>query len=119
MTDTERIKKFEERRAALRALTDDQLKARFWDLCQKVVEPLVELARTHTSPSIERAVLLRMGIDSVTTKGVVSRVQEAGLLGKGAGHVVLKVSEKYKTDLRGAARKIVDDPACLNGLFRR
>ncbi len=119
MSDTERIRKFEERRAALRKMTDEQLKARFWELCQKAVEPLVELAKTHTSPSIERAVLLRMGIDSVTTKGVVARVHEAGLLGKGAGHVVLKVSEKHKTDVRGAAKKIVDDPACLTGLFER
>ncbi|NLI79940.1 MAG: ornithine aminomutase [Candidatus Riflebacteria bacterium] len=119
MNDADRLKKFEERRAALRKLSDDQLKERFWDLCRQAVEPMVELAKTHTSPSIERAVLLRMGVDSVSTKGVVGRIHEAGLLGHGAGHVVLKVSQKFKTDVRGAAKKIVDDPNCLNGLFGR
>ena len=32
---------------------------------------IVDLARSHTSPSIERSVLLRMGIDSVSSQGVV------------------------------------------------
>lgn len=115
----ERIIKFEKRRAELRKLSDEELKKRFWELCNKVVEPLLELARTHTSPSIERSVLLRMGIDSLTTKAVVDKIIEAGLLGKGAGHVVLKVAQKYNIDLRAAAKKIVDDPACMSGLFGR
>ncbi len=116
MTD-ERIARFETRRKELAKLGDDQLKARFWELTHKVMEPIVELARTHTSPSIERAVLLRMGVDSVSSHGVVDRILEAGLLGKGAGHVVLKLSQKCGRDIRGAAQAILDDKNVLNGLF--
>ena len=69
MTD-ERIARFEKRREELKKLSDDQLKARFWELCNQTVEPILGFARTHTSPSIERAVLLRMGIDSVSSHGI-------------------------------------------------
>jgi len=89
----DRITRFEERQKELHTLTDDQLKDRFWELCNQLVDPIVELSRTHTSPSIERSVLLRMGVDSITAHGVVEYVMKAGLLGKGAGHVVLKVSQ--------------------------
>jgi D-ornithine 4,5-aminomutase subunit alpha len=113
----DRIKKFEARRQELEKMNDEQLKERFWELCHKVVEPLVDYGKKYTSPSIERSVLLRMGIDSVTSQGVVSKVHEAGLLGKGAGHVVLKVSQKHGTDIRGAAQKITEDANVLEGLF--
>ena len=116
MTD-ERIVRFEARREELVKMSDEQLKSRFWELTNKVMEPIVELARTHTSPSIERAVLLRMGVDSVSSHGVVDRVLEAGLLGKGAGHCVLKVSQKTGKDIRGAAQAILDDKNVLQGLF--
>ena len=118
MTDA-RIADFETRHARLRGLTDEQLKERFWELCHQSVAPIVELARTHTSPSIERSVLLRMGIDSVTTHGIVERVLEAGLLGHGAGHALLKVAQKTGKDLRGAAQAVLDDPSLLQGLFQR
>jgi hypothetical protein len=39
------------------------------------------------------------------------------LLSRGAGHVVLKVSQKHKIDLREAARRIVEDKALLENLF--
>lgn len=113
----DRIARFERRQAELKKLSDAELKDRFWRLCNQVVEPIVGMAKTHTSPSIERSVLLRMGIDSVSTHAVVTRVTEAGLLGKGAGHVVLKVSQKTGKDIRGAAQAIIDDKAVLNGLF--
>ena len=116
MTD-ERTTRFEARREALAKLSDEELKARFWELTTRVVEPIVELAKGHTSPSIERAVLLRMGIDSVTTQGVVKQVLDAGLLGKGAGHVVLKVAQRTGKDLRAAAQAILDDRTVLEGLF--
>ncbi len=117
MTD-DRISRFETRREALGKLTDEELKARFWELTNAVVEPIVDLARSHTSPSIERSVLLRMGIDSVSSQGVVKRILDAGLLGKGAGHVVLKLSQKNGTDVRAAARAILDDRTVLDGLFQ-
>lgn len=113
----DRIERFEQRREALKQMSDEQLKARFWELCNQVVEPIVDLSRTHTSPSIERAVLLRMGIDSLSSQGVVERIYEAGLLGKGAGHVLLKLAEKQGTDVRGAAAAILEDKDVLHGLF--
>jgi D-ornithine 4,5-aminomutase subunit alpha len=117
MTD-DRISRFETRREALGKLTDEELRARFWELTNKVVEPIVDLAKSHTSPSIERSVLLRMGIDSVSSQGVVKRILDAGLLGKGAGHVVLKLSKKNGTDVRAAAQSILDDRTVLEGLFQ-
>ncbi|MBK9968965.1 MAG: ornithine aminomutase subunit alpha [Holophagales bacterium] len=117
MTD-DRIARFETRREALGKLTDEELKARFWELTNAVVEPIVDLAKSHTSPSIERSVLLRMGIDSVSSQGVVKRIHDAGLLGKGAGHVVLKLSKRNGTDVRTAAQAILDDRAVLEGLFQ-
>ena len=79
----------------------------------------MDLAKTHTSPSIERSVLLRMGIDSVSSShGVVDRIHDAGLLGKGAGHVVLKLSQKTGTDVRAAAAGDPRRPrTVLQGLF--
>lgn len=116
MTD-DRITRFEERRERYENLSDDALKAHFWDLCDQIVVPIVDLARTHTSPSIERSVLLRMGIDSLSAHGVVDRVQQAGLLGKGAGHVLLRVAEKQGCDLKDAAAAILANKAILEGLF--
>lgn len=113
----DRIKKFEERQKELHKLSDDELKKRFWELCTQMVDPIVDLARTHTSPSIERSVLLRMGIDSLTAHGVVDRILEAGLLGKGAGHVVLKLSQKSGTDVQTAAAAILENKDVLAGLF--
>lgn len=113
----DRTQRFEARREALRAMSDEALKARFWDLTNQVVAPIVDLARTHTSPSIERSVLLRMGIDSVSSHGVVQRVLDAGLLGKGAGHVVLRVARRRGVDVPAAAQAILDDASVLEGLF--
>jgi len=113
----ERIARFEKRQAELHKMTDEQLKARFWELCNQVVDPIVDLARTHTSPSIERAVLLRMGIDSVSAHGVVDRIYEAGLLGKGAGHVLLKLAARRGCDVRAAAAAVLADKEVLQGLF--
>lgn len=113
----DRIQNFEKRRQELKKLSDEELKARFWELCNQVVDPIVDLAKTHTSPSIERSVLLRMGIDSISAHGVVDRILEAGLLGKGAGHVVLKLSQKNGIDIRSAATAILEDKTVLEGLF--
>ncbi len=113
----DRIINFEKRKAELEKLSDAELKDRFWELCNQVVEPIVDLARTHTSPSIERSILLRMGIDSITAHGVVDRILEAGLLGKGAGHVVLALAQKNNCDLRSSATSILENKDILAGLF--
>jgi len=68
---------FEDRRKKLAGLSDEQLRERFWQLAEQAVNPLVELARTHTTPSIERSVLFRGGLSSV----------EAGRLVAGAAHL--------------------------------
>jgi D-ornithine 4,5-aminomutase subunit alpha len=113
----ERVTRFEARREELRKMSDEQLKDRFWQLCGQVVDPIVDLAKMHTSPSIERSVLLRMGIDSISAHGVVERIYQAGLLGKGAGHVVLKLSQKMGSDATAAAAAILADKDVLQGLF--
>lgn len=113
----ERLARLEARLRELDDVPDEELKQRFWALSDQVVAPLVELARTHTSPSIERSVLLRMGIDSVTASGVVAHVHEAGLLGKGAGHVLLRLAQREGSDVRTAAAAVLADPAVLHGLF--
>ncbi len=115
--DNQRIQEFEARRAKLRKMSDEELKKRFWELCEKAVQPMVELSKTHTSPSIERSVLMRMGVDTFTAMGVVAKIHETGLLGKGAGHVVLKVSQKLGIGIPEAAKKINESPEVLKGLF--
>ena len=113
----DRLEKFSQRQSELHQMTDEELKNRFWELCNQTVAPIVELARTHTSPSIERSVLLRMGLDSLTAHAVVDRVIEAGLLGKGAGHVLLKVAQKLGCEIPAAAKAIVEDNEILKELF--
>lgn len=108
---------YQARRAALAGLSDEELKAHFWSLSRQLMEPVADLARTHTSPSIERSVLLRMGIDSLSTHPVVDRISDAGLLGKGAGHVVAKLAHERGIGVREAAALIVDEPGVLEGLF--
>lgn len=97
---------FREVRKHLADLTDEQLEARFWELSDETVRPLVELARTHTSPSIERSVLMRMGLDSVTCKAVVAECEARGLLGHGAGHVVLVAMRAWDCDALTAATRL-------------
>ena len=113
----DRNQRFAERQQVLKNLSDEELKERFWQLCYQVVDPIVELARTHTSPSIERSVLLRMGIDSLTAHAVVDQVLQAGLLGKGAGNVVLHVAQKHNMDIQSAAAAILENKGLLEGLF--
>ena len=113
----DRTEKFTQRQSELHQMTDEELKDRFWELCNQTVAPIVELARTHTSPSIERSVLLRMGLDSLTAHAVVDRISEAGLLGKGAGHVLLKVSQKLGCEIPTAAKTIIEDNDILKDLF--
>jgi len=97
---------FEERRAHLRKLSDEQLRARFWELADEVVAPLVELARTHTTPSIERSVLLRGGLSSVEAGRVVQGAVQRGLLGLGAGNLVLRLAKKRGVAFVEAGRRL-------------
>ncbi|HHW18347.1 MAG TPA: ornithine aminomutase [Firmicutes bacterium] len=97
---------FEERRKHLANLSDEELKERFWRLARDIVKPLYELAYTHTSPSIERSVLLRMGFSSLDSQAIVSAAEKRKMLGKGAGHLVLKYAELKGTDYISAGKEL-------------
>ena len=97
---------FEKARTALAHLSDAELKEKFWALAREIVAPLAELARTHTSPSIERSVLLRMGFSSLEAGAIVSAAEKRGLLGKGAGAVLLKYAEDKGMDYLPAGREL-------------
>ena len=93
-------------RRHLEGLTDEQLHQRFWGLTQQIIDPLVAMAATHTSPSVERSVLMRMGIDSRTCMAVVAECETRGLLGHGAGHVVLVCMQEWSVDAPAAAARL-------------
>ena len=94
------------RRQHLAALSDEELKERFWRLADQLVAPLVDLARTHTTPSIERSVLLRMGFSSSEAGAIVARCAERGILGKGAGAVVWRYASARNLPVREAGQEL-------------
>jgi D-ornithine 4,5-aminomutase subunit alpha len=110
----ERKDDFEIRREHLKNLSDDQLKKRFWELTEKIVEPMIDMAKKYTSPSIERSVLLRMGFNSIEANKIVDILYKKDLLGHGAGNVVLKISKKENIKYLDAGRKIIDGYPCEN-----
>lgn len=99
---------FEVRRQHIAHLTDKELYDRFWSLTEQVIDPLLELGRKNTTPSIERAVLLRMGISSLDTKPIVQGCMDRGLMGKGAGHVVYKLSKARGISVKEAASLLAE-----------
>lgn len=99
---------FNNRRKHLANLTDEELKQRFWELAEKAVDPLLDLARTHTTPSIERSVLLRMGFSSLEAKPLVEGAVDRGLIGKGVGHVVYKISKEKNIPLRQTGLEMIE-----------
>ncbi len=105
----ERKDDFLERRKHLASLSDEELYEKFWNLTGEVVRPLVDLAKTHTSPSIERSVLLRMGLDSLEAKELVKKIQDQELLSKGAGNIVWRVAREKGMDMREAAQALLAD----------
>lgn len=97
---------FEKRREHLKKLSDDELYKKFWDLTEDIVKPLVDLAYTHTSPAIERSVLLRMGFSSLEADSIVKEGVKWNLLGKGIGNVVLNYSELKGIDYLSAGEEL-------------
>jgi D-ornithine 4,5-aminomutase subunit alpha len=104
---TERTDDFSSRRAHLRPLSDEELHVYFWSLADKLVAPLIAEARTHTSPSIERSVLLRMGFSSVEAKSLVDRMGERGLLGHGAGRQLFELAKALGVSVREAGTAVL------------
>ena len=99
---------FHKRREHLANLSDAELKARFWELAEKVMDPMLDLAKTHTTPSIERSVLLRMGFSSLEVKPLVEGVEDRGLLGKGAGNVIYRVAKEKNIPVRQAGLEMIE-----------
>lgn len=99
---------FDKRREHLKDLTDEQLEKRFWEMAEKIVNPLIELAANHTTPAVERSVLLRMGFSSLEAKGIVDNTLDRGLMGKGAGHIVWRVADELKRDYREIGREMAE-----------
>lgn len=99
---------FQERRKHLVDLTDDQLKERFWGLIEQIVDPLLDLAKNNTSPSVERSVLLRMGFSSLEAQPLVDGAMDRGLMGHGVGHVVYKIAKAKNLDIRTAGLELIE-----------
>lgn len=98
---------FEERRLHLAHLSDEELYTRFWELTEKLVEPLLQAGREYTTPAIERSVLLRMGFSSIEAQAIVRGVIDHGLMGRGAGHcfrVIRKNRYGFDASHRGSSR---------------
>ena len=91
-----------ERRAHLADLTDKQLEERFWELANKLVDPLLQMGYEYTSPAVERSVLLRMGFSSIEAKAIVEGCIEHELMSHGAGNVVYRLSRAENMELREA-----------------
>ncbi|OPJ56789.1 ornithine aminomutase subunit alpha [Alkalithermobacter paradoxus] len=99
---------FAQRRAHLANLSDEELYNRFWELAEKIVEPLLELSRKNTTPSIERSILLRMGFSSLEAKPLVEGAIDRGLMGKGVGHIVYRISKEKNIPLRQAGLEMIE-----------
>lgn len=107
MSCVERPDDFTTRRERLRALSDEELHAHFWSLAERIVAPLIDEARTHTTPSIERSVLLRMGFSSLEAKALVERLGARGLLGHGAGRLVFELARAKGMSVRAAGAALL------------
>jgi len=99
---------YQQRRAHLEGLSDEELYERFWKLANEIVDPLLELGRKNTTPSVERSILLRMGFSSIEVKPIVEGVMNKGLMGKGAGNVVWRLSKKLGCSVREAGLLLAD-----------
>ncbi len=99
---------YKTRRKIIENLSNDELKEKFWSLTGEIVDPLLSLADEYTSPSVERSVLLRMGLSSLEANDVVEACIDRGLLGYGAGHVVYLASKISGLGIREAAIELIE-----------
>lgn len=99
---------YTERRKHLEGLSDEELKRRFFALAEQIVDPMIELSKKSTTPSVERSVLLRMGFSSLEAMDLVNHVLDLGLMGKGAGHVVLRVAKELNRDYLSVGREMAE-----------
>lgn len=99
---------FSERRKHLADLSEEELKARFFSLAGEIVDPLIDLSKRSTTPSVERSVLLRMGFSSLEAMDIVNHVLDLGLMGKGAGNIVLKTAAKLQREYLEVGREMAE-----------
>jgi D-ornithine 4,5-aminomutase subunit alpha len=108
---SERDDDFAARRRRLAGLGDEQLHERFWELVDRLVSPLVEEAREYTTPAIERSVLLRMGFTGAEAKALVDGMHGQGLLGHGAGRLLVGYAGRRGSSVREAGLALLDEGA--------
>lgn len=108
MSDMVEDKQFAQARQHLANLSDQELKDRFWQLTEALVDPLLDLGRHYTSPSVERSVLLRMGFSSIESTKIVDQVINAELMGKGAGHIVYRIAKENDLPIRQAGLALAE-----------
>lgn len=97
---------FQERRKHLAGMNDEELYQHFWAVTEQVIDPLLDLGKKNTTPSIERSVLLRMGVSSLDTKPIVEGCIDRNLIGKGAGNVVYRLSKDKNISIKEAAEML-------------
>lgn len=105
---TKREDDFEERRMHLADLSEGELEASFWHLLDEIVSPLLDLAYQHTSPSIERSVLLRMGFSSLEAQPLVDMAISHNLISHGLGHLVYVLSKEKGLGIREAGLSLLN-----------
>lgn len=99
---------FQDRRKHLADLSEEDLDAKFWELAEKVVEPIVDLAYKNTTPSIERSVLLRMGFSSIEAASIVENAIDRDLLRKGTGNIIYRLAKDKNLEIREAGLSLID-----------
>lgn len=99
---------FKARRTHLSDLSDEQIKARFWECAEQIVEPLLKQAHDYTTPSVERSVVMRMGFSSIEANALVKLCMDYQLMPKGAGHVIYKASQLKNIPIRTAGLELIE-----------
>jgi len=107
MSCAERPDDFGKRREKLQGMSDEELHHHFWHLVEKIVGPLIDEARTHTTPSIERSILLRMGFSSSEANALVEKMRAQNLLGHGAGRLILELAKAKQLSIREAGAALL------------
>ena len=96
------------RRKHLETKSDEQLRTYFWELAERVVDPLLKMGYEYTSPSIERSVLLRMGFSSTEAKPIVDEAVKRSLLCHGAGNIIYRLAKGKNMSIRDAGLALVN-----------
>ncbi|HHX78136.1 MAG TPA: ornithine aminomutase [Acholeplasmataceae bacterium] len=104
---------FIKRKEHLTKLSKEELKCYFFELTDKILDPLLDLAYEYTTPAIERSVLMRMGFSSLEAKGITEKIFEHNLLQHGAGHLVYIYAKDKKMSIRDAGLSILETDAIL------